>query len=131
MKLTASKYAGSVILYPLSFILFSLSFVLYSCNEDIPEIKAISPRIGGEGTPLEISGSGFGQSQDESYVTIGGVLPLGRAYTAWTDNSINVTVPPTTESALVYVHRNGRKSNPMLFSLSSSLPEKPATTNLV
>jgi hypothetical protein len=75
------------------------------------------------GEILTIRGENFGSPGDESYITIGGIPPTGSSYIEWRDDFISLTVPEFGEAGLVYVHRGGKKSNPMLFSNKATLPQ--------
>jgi len=74
------------------------------------------------GEIITLAGSNFGESQEESHVTIAGIEPTVSSYYLWQDNLIMVRVPEFGESGLVYVHTRGRKSNGVLFSNLTSLP---------
>jgi len=94
-----------------------------ACGEKAPEIISIDPRIGRMGDVLTITGSGFGEERDESYITIAGTPPTSSSYLSWRDNEITVRIPEFGEAGLVYVYRGGKKSNPALFANILSLPE--------
>ena len=96
---------------------------LVSCGEKAPEIISIDPRIGRMGDILTITGNGFGEERDESYITIAGTPPTSSSYISWEDNEITVRVPEFGEAGLIYVFRGGKKSNPALFANQLSLPE--------
>jgi transglutaminase-like putative cysteine protease len=105
--------------------LFSLLCVcLYACEEEAPIIRSIDPRIGMSGEILTIEGSGFGAEQHESYITIAGIPPTGSSYLTWQDDRITVKIPALGGFGLVYVHRDGKKSNPFLFSNRAAMPER-------
>ncbi|MDR1802548.1 MAG: IPT/TIG domain-containing protein [Treponema sp.] len=103
-------------------ILF-LFALLSSCGDEAPEIISIDPRIGLMGDVLTITGRGFGEERDESYITIAGTPPTSSSYISWEDSEITVRVPEFGEAGLIYVHRGGKKSNPALFANLLSLPE--------
>ena len=96
--------------------------LLISCNTRVPFIASIDPKIGRLGEVITITGSGFGASRDESYVTIAGITPTNSSYHLWQDDIIMVRVPESGESGLVYAHVKGKKSNGVLFSNSASVP---------
>jgi transglutaminase-like putative cysteine protease len=96
---------------------------LCACKEDAPFILSIDPRIGMSGDILTIEGSGFGAAQHESYITIAGIPPPGSSYLTWQDDRITVRIPALGGFGLVYVHRDGKKSNPLLFSNQAAMPE--------
>jgi transglutaminase-like putative cysteine protease len=105
----------------LSSALAFLSFLI-SCNTRIPVIASIDPKIGRMGEVITLSGNGFGESREESYVTIAGIAPTNSSYYLWQDDIIMVRVPESGESGLVYAHVRGKKSNGVLFSNSASVP---------
>jgi transglutaminase-like putative cysteine protease len=104
---------------PLILAVFAL---FLSCESKIPVISSIDPKIGRMGDIITLRGSNFGDSREESYVTIAGISPTGSSYHLWQDDLIMVRVPELGESGLVYVHTGGRKSNGVLFSNSASVP---------
>jgi transglutaminase-like putative cysteine protease len=106
------------------FFACTLCWCFCSCREDIaPFITALDPRIGMIGETLTIEGAHFGDEQDESYISIGGAPPTLSSYIEWSDTRIRIRVPEFGESGLVYVHRDGKRSNPLLFSNRAGLPE--------
>jgi len=88
-------------------------------------ITSIDPKIGRMGEIVTLTGSNFGASRNESFVTIAGVAPTNSSYHSWQDNTIIIRIPELGESGLVYVHANGKKSNGVLFSNSAIVP-RPA-----
>ncbi|MDR2618752.1 MAG: IPT/TIG domain-containing protein [Treponema sp.] len=103
------------------FLFAVLSFL--ACSEELPVISRIDPRIGQMGEVLTIYGENFGHEQGESYITIAGAPPTSSSYINWQDDSISVRIPEFSNAGLVYVHRQGRKSNPALFSNKAAIPE--------
>jgi len=99
-----------------------ISILFISCGSKTPIISLIDPKIGRMGEVITLTGSNFGASRDESYVTIAGISPTSSSYYVWQDNMIIVRVPELGESGLVYVHARGRKSNGVLFSNYASVP---------
>jgi transglutaminase-like putative cysteine protease len=75
------------------------------------------------GEALTITGKNFGDSREESYVTIAGITPTASSYLEWTDSQIRVRVPEFGDSGLVCVHRNNKKSNAALFSNRQTMPQ--------
>ena len=100
-----------------------LAFFMTGCRESAPVIQSIQPRIGKMGDVLTIHGAGFGNNQNESYITIAGTPPTSSSYITWTDDEIAVILPEFGEAGLVYVHRGRNKSNPALFANQSTIPE--------
>jgi len=105
-----------------SLILSGFVLLLASCYAKSPVITSIDPKIGRMGEVITLSGNGFGESREESYVTIAGVNPTNSSYYLWQDDLIMVRVPESGESGLVYAHVRGKKSNGVLFSNSASVP---------
>jgi len=117
------KFAQSAALA--SLILSSFVIILVSCDTKAPVITSIDPKIGRMGEVITLSGNGFGESREESYVTIAGINPTNSSYYLWQDDLIMVRVPESGESGLIYAHVRGKKSNGVLFSNSASVP-RPA-----
>jgi transglutaminase-like putative cysteine protease len=106
------------------FFACTLCWCFFSCREDItPFITALDPRVGMIGETLTIEGAHFGDEQDESYISIGGAPPTLSSYIEWSDTRIRIRIPEFGESGLVFVHRDGKRSNPLLFSNRAGLPE--------
>lgn len=97
---------------------------LSACRERAPEILAIYPSIGQMGEPLTIIGRGFGETRNESYITIAGAPPTSAAYISWSNEEIVVRVPEFGTPGLVRVHRGRSVSNPVLFSNQTTLPQR-------
>jgi len=104
------------------FILSIFLLFFLSCDSKAPVITSIDPKIGRMGEVITLTGSNFGESRDEAYVTIAGIAPTNSSYHLWQDDCIIVRVPELGESGLVYVHTDGKKSNGMLFSNSAIVP---------
>jgi len=103
--------------------LFLLSSFFISCGADAPVILSIDPKIGRMGDFITLKGKNFGESNEESYVTIAGISPTSSSYHSWQDNTIIVRVPELGDSGLVYVHSRGKKSNGVLYSNSITIPK--------
>jgi len=93
-----------------------------SCGNKTPVILSIDPKIGNMGEIITLTGTNFGESRDESFVSIAGVAPTNSSYYHWQDDLIIIRVPELGQSGLVHVHAKGKKSNGMLFSNSASVP---------
>jgi len=100
----------------------AITSLFISCGNKTPVISSIDPKIGNMGEIITLSGSNFGESRSESYVTIAGTAPTNSSYYLWQDDLIIVRVPELGESGLVHVHTGGKKSNGVLFSNSASVP---------
>ncbi|MDR2661632.1 MAG: IPT/TIG domain-containing protein [Treponema sp.] len=104
-------------------VLLLLVVLLFSgCDEEAPRIDSIYPPIGRMGEVVTIRGENFGNEQDESYVTVAGIVPTLSSYITWQDDLISFTTPEFGESGLVYVHRGNKKSNAALFSNEETIP---------
>ncbi|MDR2536965.1 MAG: IPT/TIG domain-containing protein [Treponema sp.] len=104
----------------LAFSILLVSF--FSCKEDGPVILSIDPKIGTGDEILLITGTGFGEERNGAYITIGGSPPVSSAYLDWNDSYISVSFPEAG-SGILYVHRNGKRSNPAVFASRNSIPE--------
>jgi transglutaminase-like putative cysteine protease len=94
-----------------------------SCKRDTPLIHTLEPSIGATGETLTIDGERFGDEREDSYVTIAGTPPVSSSYLAWTDTRISFVIPEFGSTGLLYVHRHGKRSNPLLFANRATLPE--------
>jgi transglutaminase-like putative cysteine protease len=75
------------------------------------------------GEVLTILGENFGNTREESYVTIAGISPTISSYIEWSDTRILVRIPEFGDSGLVYVYRGDKKSNSALFSNRTTMPQ--------
>ncbi|MCL2833533.1 MAG: IPT/TIG domain-containing protein [Treponema sp.] len=116
--------------FPAVFLLLILAGALTGCVEKIPVIDSIDPRIGNMGDDLTINGAHFGKDQNESYITIAGAPPTLSSYKEWSDDKIVLTIPEFAEPGLIYVHREGRISNPVLFANRATIPATVQTDEL-
>ena len=112
------------------FILLCNLFFFTNCEDKSPIINSINPRIGIMGENITISGANFGQERNESYITIAGTSPTGSSYISWQDNEIIIRVPEFAEPGLIYVHREGKKSNPALFANRAFIPQAVQSVEL-
>jgi len=76
------------------------------------------------GEPITIKGAFFGNSRDESYITLAGAQPTGTSYLSWKHNEIIFRLPEFGEAGLIYVYVNGKKSNGVLFTNQATLPSR-------
>jgi regulation of enolase protein 1 (concanavalin A-like superfamily) len=84
-----------------------------------PNISSISPASGPVGTPVVITGTGFGSPQGGSQVTLSGA-PV--TINSWGATSISITIPTgaTSGPLVVTVAPSMTNSNPVNFTVSSS-----------
>ncbi|MDR0785299.1 MAG: IPT/TIG domain-containing protein [Treponema sp.] len=115
----------------LAFISLLSVFVLSACKEKPPLVVAIDPKIGSMGDIVSIAGENFGGEQGTSYVTIAGQEPTSSSYLEWSNTLIRVRLPEFGGAGLIYVHRGGRKSNPVLFSDRGNIPQSSQTAHRV
>lgn len=94
-------------------------------------ITSVSPSSGVVGTPVTISGSGFGATQSSSVVEIGGV-PVSA--TSWSNSQIVVTVPSNALTGPVTVTVAGITATGPTFTVSFSITltssANPSTVNV-
>jgi RHS repeat-associated protein len=114
-----------------SVMLITLSAILSSIAFAAPVISSLSPTLGPSGTPVTISGSGFGGTQGTSTVKFGSFTAQ---ISSWSDASIVALVPTgfstvQNSAAVVQVTVGGVGSNqfsyflvtnPILYSMSPS-----------
>jgi RHS repeat-associated protein len=83
-----------------------------------PNILSVSATTGSIGSPVTISGSGFGASQGSSEVMLSG-SPV--ATSSWSDSSIGITIPSGAISGplAVSVAPSMSDSNPVTFTVTS------------
>ncbi|GHT48482.1 hypothetical protein FACS1894102_1630 [Spirochaetia bacterium] len=94
-----------------------------ACAADKPKIFSLTPPLGEIGSLVTIHGENFGNVQNESYVSIGGVIPTGSSYYSWSDTIIVVQVPDFGESGILFVNCKNQKSNPVLFATTNTIPK--------
>jgi IPT/TIG domain/Glucodextranase, domain B len=76
---------------PLAFAFVSLFvFISLAQAQSAPSISSLSQPLGPGGTPITISGTGFGATQGASLVTFGSATT---SVSSWADTSVTATVP--------------------------------------
>jgi transglutaminase-like putative cysteine protease len=105
----------------LFFLLLPVFFL--SCDKNLPRIDSIDPPVGFLGEVISIYGEHFGDERNESYITIGDYLPISSAYIEWKDDRILLQVPDFGDSGLIYIHKDGEKSNAAIFSNKAEMPQ--------
>jgi hypothetical protein len=83
-----------------------------------PSISNLSPNAGGIGTPVTVSGTGFGATQGASTITFNGVAATP---TSWSATSITVPVPSGATTGTVIVTVSGQISNAVNFTVSPKI----------
>ena len=110
-------YSGIVLLA----IIISLVF-FNTVDDNEPEIKSISPQIGAPGSVMTISGSGFGNERDTSFVEIGGSSLTSSSYLSWSSTEIKIQLPANVQDGLVYVVTKRGRSQPEVFANKDNIP---------
>lgn len=90
-----------------------------------PVIATLEPSIGEPGGLVRVVGRNFGDNRGESRVEIAGISPTASSYLSWSDDLIELRVPVTVNSGLVYVETRGGRSHPRLFMNRDRLPYRP------
>lgn len=90
-----------------------------------PVIVALDPSIGEPGGIVRVVGRNFGSERGESRVEIADVAPTTSSYLSWSDKLVELRVPVTVSSGLVYVQTKGGRSRPRLFMNRDRLPLRP------
>ncbi|MFP3089113.1 IPT/TIG domain-containing protein [Treponema sp. TIM-1] len=111
-------------------LVLCISGGLIACGDPPPHIVSINPRTGTPGEILTILGENFGDVQDKSYVTIAQIFPTMSSYIEWTDTKIALRLPEFGESALIYIQRGDKKSNPVLISNRTTLPQPTSGSDM-
>jgi transglutaminase-like putative cysteine protease len=121
--MVTNKHRFKTVRIPIISLFLYILGGLTACGDPPPVILSISPRTGIPGEILTISGKNFGEIQDKSYVTIAQIFPTMSSYIEWTDTKITLRLPEFGESAMVYIQRGNKKSNPALISNRDTLPQ--------
>ncbi len=85
----------------------------------MPNITSLNPSSGTVGTPVTITGTGFGTTQGTSAVTFNGTT--ASSITSWSATSIVAPVPPAATTGYVVVTVGGAASNGQSFTVMSAL----------
>jgi hypothetical protein len=100
MRNNAGSYAfhgiASTAAVLLCFAYFTFGTWLVESQEQpaaTPAITGVSPAVGGAGTTVTITGSGFGNDSDGKSTVVFGLLTANAAPGSWTDSKITVVVP--------------------------------------
>jgi YD repeat-containing protein len=88
-------------------------------------VISLSPASGPTGSPVTISGSNFGPTQENNTVTFNGVLAT---VTSWNSTSISATVPSSATTGSVVVTVNGQASNTPTFTVLPPVPSISGVT---
>ena len=90
-----------------------------------PHINYITPTSGIAGTVVDIQGSGFGASQGNGSVWIGGTTAT---VNGWNDREITAVVGTNSITGILKVQQNSIWSNPVSFWVPASSGATPAMT---
>jgi YD repeat-containing protein len=92
-----------------------------------PGVATVSPNSGSAGTPITITGTGFGASQGDSRVTFNGVAATP---SSWSGTSIQAPVPASATSGPVVVVVGSASSNGVPFTVSPSIDSLTPTSGI-
>jgi len=93
-----------------------------------PHIASISTASGSAGTPITITGNGFGSSQGNGIVWIGNMAGV---VSGWSDTSIVASVSANALSGVVKVQQNGIWSNTVTFTVPVTFGQGGTQVTLV
>jgi len=83
-----------------------------------PSIGNLSPNAAGIGTPITVTGTGFGATQGTSTITFNGIAATP---TSWSATSIAVPVPSGTTTGPVIINVGGQTSNGVNFTVTPKI----------
>lgn len=81
-------------------------------------ITGLNPSAGGTGTPVTISGTGFGTSQGTNAITFNGIAA---SPTTWGDQTVITPVPAGASSGPVVITINGQPTNGQNFAVGANI----------
>ena len=123
LRTKASVRFGSFFSLVLIAIVVSSIFGMESLKAKRAVISSVSPAIGSSDDIMTIRGTGFGDEQDESYVSIAGFRVTSSHYISWNDNEIKLRIPYNVQDGLVKVITRRGESDPSFFANRSNIPE--------
>lgn len=123
LRTKASVRFGSFFSIVLIAIVVSSGLGMESLKAKRAVISSISPEIGSSEELMTIRGSGFGDEQDESYVSIAGFRITSSHYVSWSDTEIKLLIPYNVQDGLVKVVTRRGESDPSFFANRSNIPE--------
>ena len=115
VKVPANATSGKIYVKVGNLLSSGIDYTVIFTNQ--PVISNIDLNIAQEGQTITISGSDFGQTRNNSYVTFGGVSAVD--YTSWSDTKISVKVPTGAKSGLLNVVVGSATSNGVNFTVQS------------
>ena len=99
--------------------------VTVAISSRTPVIHAISPRFAEPGDSITITGRHFGDERGRNSVSIAGRTPTQSAYLSWSDTEIQMRLPHSVGSGVVYVTTPQGRSNGVLFGNLRVVPDSP------
>lgn len=113
------RFVLTVVSAAVLFLIFSL--ISFQTKKE-PLLHSISPQIGYAGDHITLRGQYFGDSQEDSYVEIGGNKLTQSSYTYWNDSTIRILLPQNIQDGLVYVVTRDGRSEPKNFANRQTIP---------
>lgn len=101
---------------------FAISFFISIKTTKKPELYSISPQIGSSGDYITITGLYFGETQEDSYVEIGGNKLTQSCYDYWTNTSVRIVLPQNFQDGLVYIVTSAGRSEAKNFANRQTIP---------
>lgn len=123
-KYLIRKYALFRMLLILLFTssIFLIFFIISFQTKKNPQLMSMSPQIGSAGDYITLKGQYFGDTQEDSYVEIGGNKLTQSSYAFWSDASIRILLPQNIQDGLVYVVTHDGRSEPKNFANRQTIP---------
>ncbi|MBQ9538204.1 MAG: IPT/TIG domain-containing protein [Treponema sp.] len=123
MRTKASVRFGSFFSIVILYVVVSSLLGMESLKKKKAVISSITPAIGSSEELMTIRGSGFGDEQEESYVSIAGFRVTSSHYVSWSDEEIKLNIPYNVQDGLVKVVTRRGESEPSFFANRSNIPE--------
>lgn len=123
LRTKASVRFGSFFSIVILAIAASCFFGLESLKSKKAVIVSIDPAIGSSDELMTITGENFGDTQEESYVSIAGFRVTSSHYISWNDREIKLRIPYNVQDGLVKVITRRGESEPSFFANRSNIPE--------
>ncbi len=103
-------------------LLFLLFFMISFQTKKKPVLSSMTPQIGTAGDFVTLTGQYFGDTQEDSYVEIGGSKLTRTCYSFWSSSSIRIILPQNIQDGLVYVVTRDGRSEPKYFADRLTIP---------
>ena len=123
LRTKASARFGSFFSIVILAIAASWFFGLEDLKSRKAVITSIDPAIGSSEELMTITGENFGDTQEESYVSIAGFRVTSSHYVSWSDQEIKLRIPYNVQDGLVKVITRRGESEPSFFANRSNIPE--------